>query len=119
MGIAAEERRNAMGSRSVSVFLFDKAAGGAGFAVQANDQFAEILNDAEKILDCGVPGCVTACPSCVLTADMSEDEARLLERGPALEIIRSLAADASPLEAIWFLIYMARSRGGFQRVGLN
>jgi len=32
-------------------------------------------------------------------SDMSEDEARLLERGPALVIIRSLAADASPLEA--------------------
>jgi DEAD/DEAH box helicase domain-containing protein len=99
MGIAAEERRNSMGDRSVSVFLFDRAAGGAGFAVQANDQFAELLGDAEKILDCSVPGCVTGCPSCVLTADMSEDEARLLERGPALEIVRSLAADASPIEA--------------------
>ena len=99
MGIAAEERKNRLGGRSVSVFLFDKASGGAGFAVQANDQFAEILSDAEKILDCHVPGCLTGCPSCVLTADLSEDEARLLERGPALEIIRSLAADASPLEA--------------------
>jgi hypothetical protein len=99
MGIAAEERRNRVGGRSVSVFLFDKASGGAGFAVQANDQFAEILSEAEKILDCHVLGCVTGCPSCVLTADLSEDEARLLERGPALEIIRALAADASPLEA--------------------
>ncbi|MBR0878556.1 DEAD/DEAH box helicase [Bradyrhizobium liaoningense] len=98
MGIAAEERRNRLGGRSVSVFLFDKASGGAGFAVQADDQFADVLKDAEKILDCRVPGCVNGCPSCVLTADMSEDEARLLERGPALAIVRSLAADASPLE---------------------
>ena len=98
MGIAAEDRRNRVGGRSVSVFLFDRSSGGAGFAVQADDHFAEILNEAEKILDCSVPGCVTGCPSCVLTTDMSEDESRLLDRGPALEIVRSLAADASPLE---------------------
>jgi DNA-binding CsgD family transcriptional regulator len=98
MGIAAEDRRNRVGGRSVSVFLFDRSSGGAGFAVQADDHFAEILNEAEKILDCCVPGCVSGCPSCVLTSDMNEGEARLLDRGPALEIVRSLAADASPLE---------------------
>jgi hypothetical protein len=97
MGISADQRRDQLGRRTVSIFLHDKATGGAGFASQAEDLFADMLRDAAAILGCKVPGCVRACPSCVLVSDLSEDEARLIDRRPALAMVRDrLLTDGAP-----------------------
>ncbi len=95
MGVAAARRADALGTRH-SVFLFDRAAGGAGFAIQAGPLLGEIMADAVAVLDCPVEGCVNACPACVLAGDLGEDEAVALRRGPALDIAKVLAATGQP-----------------------
>jgi DEAD/DEAH box helicase domain-containing protein len=97
MGLGAERRRDQLGGLTTSIFLHDNATGGAGFAIQAEHLFPEIVSDAEAILDCKVPGCITACPSCVLVGDLTDDQVRDLDRRPALDLIRhTLLADAAP-----------------------
>lgn len=95
MGLAAEQRQGPVG-RCVSVFLFDNASGGAGFAEQADSLFYELLEPARRILDCPVPGCVRGCPACVLTGDMNEEDAAELDRSAALGIVNDLMFDAAP-----------------------
>lgn len=95
MGFAIEQRGGAFGRR-YSLFLFDKASGGAGFAVQAPHQLSEILRDATTVLDCAVPGCVNGCPACVLVGDLSDAEALTLDRQGALNVVRRLADHTAP-----------------------
>ena len=90
MGVAVAQRGGVVGS-VYSIFLFDRAVGGAGFAVQAGPLLLEILPEATEILDCKVPGCRTGCPACVLTSDLSEDDAEGLDRMAALEGARRIA----------------------------
>ncbi|HEY5071764.1 MAG TPA: DEAD/DEAH box helicase [Caulobacteraceae bacterium] len=97
MGLSANHRRDQLGGQTMSIFLHDKATGGAGFSIQAEELFAELIADAEDILDCNVPGCLRSCPACVLVGDLSEDQAQGIDRGPALQLIRqTLRADAAP-----------------------
>ncbi len=95
IGVAAARRADALGTR-YSAFLFDRAAGGAGFSVQAGPLLGEIMADAVAVLDCPVPGCVDACPACVLAGDLGEDEAAMLKRHDALAVARALAAVGQP-----------------------
>jgi hypothetical protein len=95
MGVAVALRGGLAGP-AFSAFLFDRAVGGAGFAIQADPLLLEILPEAVDILDCKVPGCRTGCPACVLTGDLSEDDADGLDRLAALEGARRLAANAAP-----------------------
>ena len=95
MGFSVEPRAGAFGLR-YSLFLFDKASGGAGFAVQAPHHLPEILRDAATILDCQVPGCVHGCPACVLVSDLNDAEALSLDRKSALAIVRQLADNTAP-----------------------
>ncbi|MER9503903.1 DEAD/DEAH box helicase [Mesorhizobium sp. M0579] len=69
MGFAATESTNAASGKSVSLLLFDRASGGAGFSVALEQHLAAVLRGAEDILDCATPGCIHACSSCVLTGD--------------------------------------------------
>ena len=97
MGVAAEPRLDLMAGQTVSIFLHDKASGGAGFAVQAQELFADLIIEARDILDCKVEGCVSGCPACVLVGDLSDEEAERLDRSKALELVDSrLLADARP-----------------------
>jgi DEAD/DEAH box helicase domain-containing protein len=95
MGVAVAPR-GGLGGPVFSAFLFDQAVGGAGFSIQADPLLLEILPEATEILDCKVPGCRTGCPACVLTGDLSEDDADGLDRLAALEGARRLAANAAP-----------------------
>ncbi|HXQ45769.1 MAG TPA: DEAD/DEAH box helicase [Caulobacteraceae bacterium] len=100
MGLSAEPRLDAFGAQTMSIFLHDKASGGAGFAVKAGELFADLLEGMEQILDCKVEGCDRACPACVLASDLVEDDVRRLDRRSALALVRErLLADAAPLEA--------------------
>ncbi|WP_315715420.1 MULTISPECIES: helicase-related protein [unclassified Bradyrhizobium] len=69
MGFAVGHTRNALGADAVSLFLFDRAAGGAGFAVALEYLLRPVIGRAEKLLDCQTPGCERGCAACVLTPD--------------------------------------------------
>ena len=98
MGAAADVRQGPFG-RTQSVFLFDRASGGAGFASQAAEQFDTLLQGVREVLDCRVAGCVTGCPACVLTRDLSAEDARDIDRIGALAFCDMLLIDAEPEEA--------------------
>ncbi|MCL2713193.1 MAG: DUF1998 domain-containing protein [Alphaproteobacteria bacterium] len=77
----------------VSLFLFDRATGGAGFAVSLDHLFMPVLLRAGQILDCQTPGCEKACAACLLTSD-SAGGADDLDRKAALEFLREHLPDS-------------------------
>lgn len=87
MGFAVGQSQNALGAPAVSLFLFDRAAGGAGFAVSFEHLMRPVIRRAEKVLDCETPGCEKACAACVLTSDApcGKDE---IDRTSALTFLR-------------------------------
>ena len=88
MGFAVSQSQNALRAPTVSLFLFDRAAGGAGFAVSFEHLMRPVIRRAERILDCETPGCERACAACVLTSDApgGKDE---LDRTAALAFLRA------------------------------
>ena len=76
MGFAVGQSHNALGAPAVSLFLFDRAAGGAGFAVSFEHLMRPVIRRAEEILDCETPGCEKACAACVLTSDAPGGQGR-------------------------------------------
>ena len=88
MGFAVGQSRNALGAPAVSLFLFDRAAGGAGFAVSFEHLMRPVIRRAEQILDCETPGCGKACAACVLTSDAPGGKEEL-DRTAALEFLRA------------------------------
>jgi DEAD/DEAH box helicase domain-containing protein len=88
MGFAVKQSQNALGAPTVSLFLFDRATGGAGFAVSFEHLMRPAIGRAEQILDCETPGCDKACAACVLTGDSpgGKDE---LDRTAALAFLRA------------------------------
>jgi len=73
-GVAAS--RNAMTSPTLSIFLYDRAAGGGGYVARAADSMRAVLRDARKRLDCPRK-CAHACSACVLVSDAPEREEEL------------------------------------------
>lgn len=88
MGIAIARRPDESEIHTVSLFLHDKASGGAGFSIQAMDLLIDLLTEIDRILDCPVAECTNACPACVLAGDLTDEEASLLDRKTALEWLR-------------------------------
>lgn len=82
LGMAVRPARTPLGQRTHSLFLFDRASGGAGFAPQAVAQYESLLDDARKVLDCKQDGCITGCSACVLTADLFRQQG-ILDRKAA------------------------------------
>lgn len=76
MGYGIGASRNAMTSAALSIFLYDRAAGGAGYVVRAAEDIRAILKSARAILDCP-RNCIHACSSCVLVSDAPEKEEEL------------------------------------------
>lgn len=98
MGFAVAETPNGLGGTGVSLFLFDRASGGAGFAVAFEHLLRPVLRRADRILDCDTPGCEKGCAACVLTADAPSGKDDL-DRTAALEFLRtrlSLPANLEP-----------------------
>ncbi|WP_027062854.1 DEAD/DEAH box helicase [Mesorhizobium loti] len=87
MGFAVAESRNVLGAPTASLFLFDRATGGAGFAVSFEHLMRATIRRAEQILDCKTPGCEKACAACVLTSD-APDGKDDLDRKAALDFVR-------------------------------
>lgn len=86
VGLWVEPRQTAIGGRSHTLFLFDHAAGGAGFSARAKDLFGKLLNPVRDLLDCKVDGCVKGCSACVLTPDL-HDQQRIIDRQAALSFV--------------------------------
>ena len=108
MGFAVSQSQNALGAPAVSLFLFDRAAGGAGFAVSFEHLMRAVIRRAEKILDCKTPGCEKACAACVLTSDApsGKDE---LDRTAALAFLRVHLAFPEQLRPRTIASSMART----------
>lgn len=83
LGLAVRPATTTLGQRTHSLFLYDRASGGAGFAPQAAALFETLLPDIVKTLDCPQPGCTRGCSACVLTADL-HSHAETLDRAAAL-----------------------------------
>ncbi|MBR1240305.1 DEAD/DEAH box helicase [Bradyrhizobium sp. AUGA SZCCT0274] len=98
MGFSVGQSRNTLGALTVSLFLFDRAAGGAGFSVSFEHLMRPVIRRAEQLLDCQTPGCEKACAACVLTTD-APDGKEDLDRTAALEFLRAhlaFPAEVSP-----------------------
>lgn len=56
------------GEKVNTIFIYDKASGGAGFSSIANKFFSEMFEKAEALLDCP-DNCESACHSCLIDYD--------------------------------------------------
>lgn len=83
IGMAVRPARTPLGQHTHSLYLYDRATGGAGFAPQIVRLFEELLVETARILDCAEPGCTRGCPACVLTADIF-DQQEIIDRQAAL-----------------------------------
>ncbi|WP_341326862.1 DEAD/DEAH box helicase [Methylotuvimicrobium sp. KM2] len=81
----AAPSRNQQGQSSYSIFLFDTAAGGAGYVSQAIPRLPELLKQAESILHCPRK-CDSACQACLLTYD-TQHHSNDLNRHNALKLL--------------------------------
>ncbi len=98
MGFTTRSMPGPYGAASPSLLLFDKAAGGAGFAVSLEQNLPAVLKECEDVLNCQTPGCMKACAACVLTSD-APDREEALDRSEALDYLRAhllLATELSP-----------------------
>lgn len=71
-----------------SLFLYDLASGGAGFASSAGEFIDALLRDAEVVLNCRNPNCRSSCHACLLSRDTQYDESKL-DRTRAWEFLRA------------------------------
>ncbi|MGC9420654.1 MAG: DUF1998 domain-containing protein [Rhodovulum sp.] len=85
MGLSVAPSLRADGARRLSVFLFDKATGGSGFASAAEHDLPGLLKAASERLDCPAD-CESGCPECVLRRDVQYTTGNLDRRG-ALETL--------------------------------
>jgi len=82
IGLAAGRSQGANGEACCSVYLFDRAAGGAGYVTRLAelDGFAAAVARAEERLACP-EDCVGGCAACVLRPDLNVRDLRLDRRG--------------------------------------
>lgn len=88
MGLTIRRATDALGGVTHSVFLYDRNAGGAGFASQAVPLYPDLLAGMERLLDCQQPGCVRGCSACVLSGDLFKQQ-EMVDRQPALALVRA------------------------------
>ena len=99
LGLGVEPRKGRLDQETHSIFLFDRNAGGAGFATRLLDDAPSLLNEAQKILDCTVPGCEKGCASCVLAPDLFKQQ-EIVDRKAALLCVEELLAGMKEPEAV-------------------
>jgi len=87
LGISVAARDGKLGLRVPSVYLFDEASGGAGYAPRLLDDIYQVFERAASILDCPQE-CEMGCSACVLAADLYKQQGRL-DRRAALVAVQS------------------------------
>lgn len=92
IGPACGASTGAAGEARRSVFLHDRAAGGAGLVARLAEpeMLAACLARAEQLLDCP-EGCRRGCPACILRPDLNQP-GLALDRAAALELARAARA---------------------------
>ena len=87
IGFGITQTREAEGTEPRwSIFLFDRAAGGAGFSVWAGPHLVELLGSTRAILDCRHgQHCRQGCVDCVLSRDL---ENQTIDRIGALAFMK-------------------------------
>lgn len=97
LGIGVDRRSDALNEDTLSIFLFDQSAGGAGYAPRLAVDFGSAVEEAVKILTCSAE-CERACSACVLTADLHAQQS-IIDRIPALAFAEMLLAGLEGPEA--------------------
>lgn len=87
MGFATKTSDGFLGGRAPSMMVFDRAAGGAGFAASIPGHLSRVLYEATEVLDCSNAGCTSGCAACVLVRD-APFEPGSLDRVGALRFVR-------------------------------
>ncbi|GJE10075.1 DEAD/DEAH box helicase [Methylobacterium longum] len=96
IGLSVVRHVSTLGGATHSVYLYDRASGGAGFTPRLVEMFEELLHDVRVILDCRRPGCIGGCSACVLASDLHR-QAEMLDRRTALDFVKAeLEAIAGP-----------------------
>lgn len=111
LGLSARRVSTTLGQPTHSLFLYDRASGGAGFSPQAITFYEGILRDAASILNCGQPGCERGCSACVLASDLYR-QAEIIDRKAALVWARAACealADVGDADRIAADAVLARS----------
>ncbi|MEG3147613.1 DEAD/DEAH box helicase [Sphingomonas sp. RT2P30] len=88
LGLSIDRRAAPLCQDTLSIFLFDQSAGGAGYAPRLADEIGEYLLEARRILDC-TAACERACSACVLTNDLHAQQ-KIIDRIPALALVEEL-----------------------------
>ncbi len=97
IGWAVNACKYESGEDSYSIVLFDTAAGGAGFVLQAPRRLRKLLVRAQELLDC-TRECDRACHACLLSYD-TQNAIADIDRKQALEFLneRFMTGFALPL----------------------
>jgi superfamily II DNA or RNA helicase len=86
MGLAVAPGLRPDGARRSSVYLYDKASGGSGFASAAERDLPGLLRATTARLDCPA-ACTVGCPECVLRRDLQFGSQ--LDRPGALAVLQA------------------------------
>ena len=86
MGVASAPAMREDGSRRASLFLYDRASGGSGFAVTAEGDLPGLLKAAAERLNCP-SDCAHGCPDCILRRDL-QFEMGSVDRPRAHDLLR-------------------------------
>jgi ATP-dependent helicase YprA (DUF1998 family) len=98
IGVAVQASTGPLGGATHSLFLYDRASGGAGLSTQLLDDIYGALRDAHQILSCPTAGCTRGCGACVLAADLHGAQ-DLIDRQPALDLVQSMLTElAAPAQ---------------------
>ena len=87
LGISVAARDGQLGRKTPSVYLFDEASGGAGYAPRLLDDIYHVFERASHVLDCPKE-CEMGCSACVLAPDLYKQQGRL-DRNAALIAVRA------------------------------
>lgn len=97
LGLSTEPRVGPIGEQTHSIFLWDVAAGGAGYAPQLFSDVVGVFSAAAQRLDCPLE-CERGCSACILAADLYAQQT-IVDRKAALEFVRSLLSAIGAPEA--------------------
>ncbi|VVT00772.1 DEAD/DEAH box helicase [Erythrobacter sp. EC-HK427] len=85
LGISVAARDGKLGRRVPSVYIFDKASGGAGYAPRLLDDIYHVFERAAHVLDCPNE-CEMGCSACVLSADLFKQQGKLDRRAALVAV---------------------------------
>ncbi len=88
IGYRADSVKFPSDQKGFAIYLYDEAAGGAGYAIQARELLETLLEDVRERLECDNEDCGGACHACLLDYD-TQFEIDHLDRHAAKEVVTS------------------------------